>query len=367
MASESEGCAISCGAPAIKLWYSLVTRSAAGGLPWTPDPEVPDNGKRSHPPHWNGERIIRTAISNMDRESSVQYAVVVQAKDMAGSVGGLSGSTTVNVNLTDVNDNPPKFLQRSYQLYAPELAPVGKAVGRIRASDQDEGQNAEMTYRITNADAAAIFTITTDAERREGFVSLKKMETGQENQGCVRDCLACGSGYIMSFHPSPGDSPIISPLRTEGTDMGPGVGPTYDPVIPISATTALPSIGGILLELPEIIYKAAAWRNLSSGRCTISAAAEHSLATVVLGVHTRTLCQSGVYSRRVEQRGRPHVEVLDKGTGASTPSWFPRCGAGLGVRRWICSLHAERGMCSLVLPENYFNLEGCTFYKSQSC
>ncbi|KAI4808999.1 hypothetical protein KUCAC02_017915, partial [Chaenocephalus aceratus] len=118
--------------------------------------------------------IIRTAISNMDRESSVQYAVVVQAKDMAGSVGGLSGSTTVNVNLTDVNDNPPKFLQRSYQLYVPELAPVGKAVGRIRASDQDEGQNAEMTYKITNADAAAIFTITTDAERREGIVSLKQ-------------------------------------------------------------------------------------------------------------------------------------------------------------------------------------------------
>ncbi|KAK5881769.1 hypothetical protein CesoFtcFv8_022530 [Champsocephalus esox] len=25
------------------------------------------------------------------------------------------------------------------------------------------------------------------------------METGQESQGCVRDCLVCGSGYIMSF------------------------------------------------------------------------------------------------------------------------------------------------------------------------
>ncbi|XP_018551424.2 LOW QUALITY PROTEIN: cadherin-18-like [Lates calcarifer] len=118
--------------------------------------------------------IIRTAMSNMDRETRDHYAVVIQAKDMAGSVGGLSGSTTVNITLTDVNDNPPKFPQKSYQLYVPELAPVGKAVGRIRANDEDEGQNAEMTYSITNADAAAIFTITTDAEHREGIISLKQ-------------------------------------------------------------------------------------------------------------------------------------------------------------------------------------------------
>ncbi|XP_068424980.1 cadherin-18-like isoform X2 [Clinocottus analis] len=118
--------------------------------------------------------IIRTAMSNMDRETRDHYAVVIQAKDMAGSVGGLSGSTTVNITLTDVNDNPPKFPQKSYQLYVSELAPVGKAVGRIRANDEDEGQNAEMRYSITNADAAAIFTITTDADGREGIISLKQ-------------------------------------------------------------------------------------------------------------------------------------------------------------------------------------------------
>uniref|UniRef100_A0A8D3DFS8 Cadherin domain-containing protein n=1 Tax=Scophthalmus maximus TaxID=52904 RepID=A0A8D3DFS8_SCOMX len=117
---------------------------------------------------------IRTAMSNLDRETRDHYAVVIQAKDMAGSVGGLSGSTTVNITLTDVNDNPPKFPQKSYQLYVPEQAPVGNTVGRIRANDEDEGQNAEMTYSITNADAAAIFTITTDADGREGIISLQQ-------------------------------------------------------------------------------------------------------------------------------------------------------------------------------------------------
>ncbi|KAM9323061.1 cadherin-18-like [Pholidichthys leucotaenia] len=118
--------------------------------------------------------VIRTAVSNMDRETRDHYAVVIQAKDMAGSVGGLSGSTTINITLTDVNDNPPKFTQKGYQIFVPELAPVGKAVGRIRANDEDEGQNAEMTYSITNADAAAIFTISTAADHREGIISLKQ-------------------------------------------------------------------------------------------------------------------------------------------------------------------------------------------------
>lgn len=55
--------------------------------------------------------VIRTALHNMDREAREHYSVVIQAKDMAGQVGGLSGSTTVNITLTDVNDNPPRFPQ----------------------------------------------------------------------------------------------------------------------------------------------------------------------------------------------------------------------------------------------------------------
>lgn len=51
----------------------------------------------------------------MDREAREHYTVVIQAKDMAGQVGGLSGSTTINITLTDVNDNPPKFPQSRYK------------------------------------------------------------------------------------------------------------------------------------------------------------------------------------------------------------------------------------------------------------
>ncbi|XP_033849436.1 cadherin-18-like isoform X1 [Acipenser ruthenus] len=118
--------------------------------------------------------VIRTALANMDREAREQYSVVIQAKDMAGQIGGLSGSTTINITLTDVNDNPPKFPQKNYELYVPESAEVGKAVGKIKANDDDTGINSEIKYIITNGDGASVFTISTDKETREGIISLKK-------------------------------------------------------------------------------------------------------------------------------------------------------------------------------------------------
>ncbi|KAM9462198.1 cadherin-18 isoform 1-T1 [Clarias gariepinus] len=118
--------------------------------------------------------VIRTALPDMDREAREHYTVVIQAKDMAGQVGGLSGSTTVNVTLTDVNDNPPKFPPESFQVFVPESAQVGKPVGKIKAEDEDVGVNAEIIYSIINQEGANVFLITTDKNTREGIISLKK-------------------------------------------------------------------------------------------------------------------------------------------------------------------------------------------------
>lgn len=52
-----------------------------------------------------------TAVADLDRETQDRYELVVKATDMAGQLGGLSGSTTVTIVITDVNDNPPRFLQ----------------------------------------------------------------------------------------------------------------------------------------------------------------------------------------------------------------------------------------------------------------
>lgn len=58
---------------------------------------------------------IKTALPGMDREVKENYQVVIQAKDMAGQMGGLSGTTTVSITLSDVNDSPPRFANRKLQ------------------------------------------------------------------------------------------------------------------------------------------------------------------------------------------------------------------------------------------------------------
>ncbi|XP_053103463.1 cadherin-9 isoform X3 [Hemicordylus capensis] len=118
--------------------------------------------------------VIKTALPDMSRENREQYQVVIQAKDMGGQMGGLSGTTTVNITLTDVNDNPPRFPQSTYQFSTLESAPLGTSLGRIKANDPDVGENAEIEYSIADSDGSDMFDIITDKDTQEGIITVKK-------------------------------------------------------------------------------------------------------------------------------------------------------------------------------------------------
>uniref|UniRef100_A0A673XQM3 Cadherin 6 n=1 Tax=Salmo trutta TaxID=8032 RepID=A0A673XQM3_SALTR len=115
--------------------------------------------------------VIKTALPNMDRETKENYVVVIQAKDMAGQMGGLSGTTTVSITLSDVNDNPPRFPKSEY---TPESTEPGTTVAVLRATDADIGRNAEMNYRITSSDGPAMFDISTNRSTQDGVITLRK-------------------------------------------------------------------------------------------------------------------------------------------------------------------------------------------------
>ncbi|XP_037311779.2 cadherin-12-like [Pungitius pungitius] len=118
--------------------------------------------------------VIKTALPNMDREVKEQYQVLIQAKDMGGQLGGLAGTTFVNITLSDVNDNPPRFSKSFFHLRVPESSSVGSAVGRIKAHDLDIGRNAEVEYTIVPGDGGAMFDITTNDHNQEGIIILKR-------------------------------------------------------------------------------------------------------------------------------------------------------------------------------------------------
>lgn len=108
----------------------------------------------------------------MDRELQDEYWVIIQAKDMIGLPGALSGTTSVLITLSDINDNKPIFKDSLYRLTVSESVPIGTSIGKIMAYDNDIGENAEMDYSIE--DDSKTFDIITNNETQEGIVILRK-------------------------------------------------------------------------------------------------------------------------------------------------------------------------------------------------
>uniref|UniRef100_A0A8C1SMA6 Cadherin-22 n=1 Tax=Cyprinus carpio TaxID=7962 RepID=A0A8C1SMA6_CYPCA len=118
--------------------------------------------------------VIRTAVADLDRETQDRYELVVKATDMAGQMGGLSGSTTVTIVITDVNDNPPRFPQKMYQFSVSEGAAVGTPIGRVIATDADMGENTDMSYLIKDEEGGELFRVSTDGDTQEAVITIKK-------------------------------------------------------------------------------------------------------------------------------------------------------------------------------------------------
>ncbi|XP_054647617.1 protocadherin beta-16-like [Dunckerocampus dactyliophorus] len=80
----------------------------------------------------------------LDRESVPEYNVTITVSDQGSPP--LSTSKNINVKISDVNDNPPKFHQSEYSKTVPENNSPGFSVFTVSASDADWGQNARVSY-----------------------------------------------------------------------------------------------------------------------------------------------------------------------------------------------------------------------------
>lgn len=69
-------------------------------------------------------------IEPLDYEVSHEYYITIEATD--GGSPPLSDMATVNINLTDVNDNKPVFSQDVYTAVISEDTELGKTVMAVR-------------------------------------------------------------------------------------------------------------------------------------------------------------------------------------------------------------------------------------------
>ncbi|XP_015250332.1 PREDICTED: protocadherin gamma-C5-like [Cyprinodon variegatus] len=87
----------------------------------------------------------------LDREKNSMYSVKITATD--GGKPPLTSEKTIAFELSDVNDNPPRFSHVSYAVYIKENNTPGLILSSVSASDLDSGENAKISYSILDSKA----------------------------------------------------------------------------------------------------------------------------------------------------------------------------------------------------------------------
>uniref|UniRef100_A0A7M4DWC0 Protocadherin gamma-C3 n=1 Tax=Crocodylus porosus TaxID=8502 RepID=A0A7M4DWC0_CROPO len=86
----------------------------------------------------------------LDRETASSYNITVTATD-SGSPP-LSSRKVIQVDISDINDNPPQFEGPAYSVYIPENNPLGVSLCTVKATDPDANENAYVSYSLLNGD-----------------------------------------------------------------------------------------------------------------------------------------------------------------------------------------------------------------------
>ncbi|XP_041699680.2 protocadherin-8 [Coregonus clupeaformis] len=92
------------------------------------------------------------ALRSFNYEVMKHLEVHVQASD--GGLPQLQSSAIINLKIMDQNDNSPSIVEPvlnkgSAKVFLPKHAPAGYVVTRLKATDADEGINAQLSYSIT--------------------------------------------------------------------------------------------------------------------------------------------------------------------------------------------------------------------------
>ena len=106
-----------------------------------------------------------------------------------------TGSATINVTVTDVNDNVPYFLQPTYSVAVLENATVGSEILAVSARDADSGSNAILTYSlqtmipefsINSVSGVLLLSQSLDYERKRSYtVRVNVTDSKHSSQASV--------------------------------------------------------------------------------------------------------------------------------------------------------------------------------------
>ncbi|MCI4376817.1 hypothetical protein PGIGA_G00192640, partial [Pangasianodon gigas] len=142
--------------------------------------------------------VVRTVV-DLDRETQASYILVIEAIDNGPAGDRKTGTATVYVEVLDVNDNRPIFLQNSYETTILENVPRGTSVLQVQATDADQGENGRVLYRILSGNSGGQFSIDLLSglitrgqralDRETSSSHLLEVEAYNSDQGSMRSSV----------------------------------------------------------------------------------------------------------------------------------------------------------------------------------
>ncbi|KAK7901835.1 hypothetical protein WMY93_018604 [Mugilogobius chulae] len=128
---------------------------------------------------------IRTSGVTLDRESTntrdaaLMRTIIISAVDRGTPPLQATSSTTVFVNLQDLNDNDPTFLNLPFVAEVPEGLPIGSSVYKVLVEDPDEGQNGFVTMALQVGMPRLDFFLNTSSGILSSTTVLDREQIGQ--------------------------------------------------------------------------------------------------------------------------------------------------------------------------------------------
>uniref|UniRef100_A0A8C1V3G6 FAT atypical cadherin 3b n=1 Tax=Cyprinus carpio TaxID=7962 RepID=A0A8C1V3G6_CYPCA len=221
----------------------------------------------------------------LDRERSDRYFLNITIYDLG--LPQRSSWRLLTVNIDDVNDNSPKFSLESYTAIIPENAAVGTEVIQVTASDEDLGQNGEVSYTLLtsthlfaiNSETGSVYVSSQlDRESISDFTlkiqARDKAERGNQmfSETTLRVYLEDVNDCAPTFIPRSyscrvlEDLPIgavIAWLQTQDPDLGSGGWVRYSLPNDFNGTFKIHAESGTIKVAKDLDYEKQQFYNLS--------------------------------------------------------------------------------------------------------
>ncbi|XP_038652254.1 protocadherin beta-8-like isoform X19 [Scyliorhinus canicula] len=198
----------------------------------------------------------------LDREIASQYDVTLTCTD-AGNPP-LTSRKTIRVEVSDINDNVPRFTQSLYTASVMENNVIGASIFSIRAFDPDVGQNAKLKYSIlhTHVQNASYLSINSEtgvvfAQRSFDYEQLKNFQIQAQVTDSGTTPLASNvSVNVIILDQNDNVPVIVHPLAEYGSTATETISRFAEPGYLVAKVTATDADAGQNARLSYSIFQA---------------------------------------------------------------------------------------------------------------